>query len=99
MNINSMQVEPCNQMSNDHHTSIKQDDDWKAASKNQWSNTKHGKVNNFVIMTQNRFSHWEEDEIDEPVLSVIGELKTEKIKFQETIKKDRISDFPTLCNL
>ena len=87
-----IQVEPCSLsegMSTDHHASENDEDDWEATTKGRGTNIKTVKVNNFVISTYNRFSNWEEDETDEPVLSMIGEIKTEKIKFIERIPKER----------
>ena len=84
--IDVMQVEPCNlseDISKDHHASKKHEDDWEATTRR-----KTVKFNNFVILTHNRFSYWEEDETDEPVLSMIGETKKEKIKFIERITKE-----------
>ena len=81
-----MQVEPCN-----HQAKDKRDADWEATTKRKWAKTKTVKNNSFEISTQNRFSYWEEEDTNEPVLSMIGEIKTEKITVIEgTTRENKV---------
>ena len=100
-----MQVKPCEDISINHQANDNRDADWEATTKRKWAKTKTLKNNSFEISTQNRFSCWEEEDTNDPVLCMIGEIKTEKITVIEgrtrenkvKVKKQR-KKVETICD-
>ena len=58
----------------------RREDDWESTRKRKVTGSKIVKNNSFVIPTHNRFSYWDEDESNEPVVFMKEEIKTDKIK-------------------
>ena len=83
-----MQVKPCEDISINHQANTKRNADWEATTKRKWAKTKTVINNSFEISTQNRFSCWEEEDTNDPVLCMIGEIKTEKITVIKGITRE-----------
>ena len=78
---------PSEAISFDHHAADRREDAWESTQKRSVTDSKIVKNNSFVIPIHNRFSYWEEDELNEPVLSMKEEIKTDKIKLIKKNKK------------